>query len=81
MLAPEKFVAMAAFDTGGVGNNVLGLLILLGGFLLDLCGVGALVAGLAGGVLPAALAVGYGATALGGLCTIGLFIGACIENN
>jgi hypothetical protein len=46
-----------------------------GGPLLDLCGVAALVAGLLSpaGLVPA-LAVGYGATALGGLCTIGLIV-------
>ena len=69
VLAPEKFVAMAAF-----GRGDMFALSVAGGVLLDLCGVGALVAGLAGGVLPAALAVGYAATALGGLCAIGLFI-------
>ena len=74
VLAPEKFVALAAFEKGGLGNGVLAVLTVLGGLLLDLCGVGALVAGLAGGVLPAALAVGYAATALGGLCTIGVLI-------
>ena len=68
VLAPEKFVAMAAFWEGGLGND--NLWILFGGPLLDLWGVGALVGGLAGGVLPAALAVGYAATALGGLCFI-----------
>ena len=72
VLAPEKFVAMAAFDLGGLDNGNLWALSWFGGLLLDLCGVGALVAGLAGGVLPAALAVGYAATALGmgGLCAI-----------
>ena len=74
VLAPEKFVAFAAFDMGGLDNDDLAERIVFGGVLLDLCGVGALVAGLAGGVLPAALAVGYAATALGGLCFIGLFI-------
>ena len=74
VLAPEKFVAMAAFLHGGLDKQGLRVRIVLGGPLLDLCGVGALVAGLAGGVLPAALAVGYAATALGGLCAIGLLI-------
>ena len=48
---------------------------MLGGILLDLCGVAALVAGLLspGGLVPA-LAVGYGATALGGLCYIVIFV-------
>ena len=95
VLAPEKFVAMAAFDPdksdlwvlicpGGFDNNNLANRIylggVLGGVLLDLCGVGALVAGLAGPVLPpAALAVGYAATALGGLCAIVLFIPSILE--
>ena len=74
VLAPEKFVAFAAFEKGGLDNDALVGLSFLGGPLLDLCGVGALVAGLAGGVLPAALAVGYAATALGGLCFIGVNI-------
>ena len=74
VLAPEKSVALAAFEKGGLNNGVLAALIVLGGMSLDLCGVGALVAGLAGGVLPAALAVGYAATALGGLCAIGIII-------
>jgi len=81
VLAPEKFVAVAAFDEGGLDNDTLIGLIWLGGLLLDLCGVGALVAGLAGGVLPAALAVGYAATALGGLCVIGIVIRGCIEGS
>ena len=48
-------------------------LLWLGGMLLDLCGVAALVAGLLSpaGLVPA-LAVGYGATALGGLCMLGV---------
>ena len=74
VLAPEKSVALAAFEKGGLDNGVLAALIVLGGMSLDLCGVGALVAGLAGPVLPAALAVGYAATALGGLGVIGMAI-------
>ena len=72
VLAPEKFVAGAAFEPGGLDNDDLFRLIVFVGPLLDLCGVGALVAMLAGGELIAALAVGYAATALGGLCVIGL---------
>ena len=55
--------------------TALWLLLMLGGALLDLCGVAALVAGLLSpaGLVPA-LAVGYGATTLGGLCAIGLVI-------
>ena len=93
VLAPEKFVAFAAFgpdqgrtrrlepiNKGGLRNYNLFYLSLFGGVLLDLCGVGALVAMLAGGVLFAALAVGYAATALGGLCLIGLFIPGFCEH-
>ena len=47
-------------------------LALRGGALLDLCGVGALIAGLATGSVPGALAVGYAATTLGGLGLVGL---------
>jgi hypothetical protein len=48
---------------------------MFGGGLLDLCGVAALVAGLLSpaGLVPA-LAVGYAATALGGLCAIGVVV-------
>ena len=74
VLAPEKFVAMAALDEGGLDDEDLSGLIFFGGVLLDLCGVGALVAMLAGGELIAALAVGYAATALGGLCFIWILI-------
>ena len=75
VLAPEKFVASAAFEGGHI------YLITFGGVLLDLCGVGALVAMLAGGELITALAVGYAATALGGLWVlvgvIGIMCGCC----
>ena len=79
VLAPEKFVARAAFGMGGLGKDGLIALSVVGGPLLDLCGVGALVAMLAGGELIAALAVGYIATALGGLWFIGLFIFGCVK--
>jgi|EP01047_Picozoa_sp_COSAG01_P005656 hypothetical protein len=73
VLAPEKFVASAVFSNGGLGcSGNMGCLSGLGGLLLDFCGVGALVAGLVGGSLPVALAVGYGATALGGLTAIAM---------
>ena len=74
VLAPEKFVVRAAFAEGGLGKQDLGELIMGVEFLLDLCGVGALVAMLAGGELIAALAVGYAATALGGLWLIYIHI-------
>jgi hypothetical protein len=80
VLAPEKFVAFAAYDTGGLDWVFVMRLALLGGPLLDLCGVGALIAGLAAGSLPGALAVGYAATTLGGLCLIGLLVADCVEN-
>jgi hypothetical protein len=75
VLAPEKVVAFAAFDQGGYDNDILFYALPLGGILLDLCGVAALVAGLLSpaGLIPA-LAVGYGATALGGLCFIVLWV-------
>jgi hypothetical protein len=75
VLAPEKLAAFAAFGGGGSRSNGLVFLLWVGGILLDLCGVAALVAGLASpaGLAPA-LAVGYGAAALGGLCFTGVFI-------
>eukprot|EP01045_Picozoa_sp_COSAG04_P028832 COSAG04_NODE_4580_length_2005_cov_2.719307_1_plen_386_part_00 len=69
VLAPEKFVALAA-DRGDESN--LFLCALLGGALLDLCGVAALGAGLGAGSLPPALAVGYSVTALAAVCFIGI---------
>ena len=66
----EQWVAILT----GSKNALKGAGFFLGGVLLDLCGVGALVAMLAGGELIAALAVGYAATALGGLWLIGLAI-------
>ena len=81
VLAPEKFVAFATLGAGSSNGEIspfdffLRILLLLGGVLLDLCGVAALVAGLLSpaGLAPA-LAVGYGATALGGLFMIGFFV-------
>ena len=69
VLAPEKFVARAAFDWSN--HDFLLNTFWFGGALLDLNGVAALVAGLLshGGLVPA-LAVGYGATTLGGLFVI-----------
>ena len=74
VLAPEKFVAVAALHEGGLGWEIVVVLALLGGALLDLCGVGALIAGLAAGSLPGALAVGYAATTLGALWVIALVV-------
>eukprot|EP01047_Picozoa_sp_COSAG01_P011795 COSAG01_NODE_520_length_16006_cov_6.454077_3_plen_488_part_00 len=79
VLAPEKFVALAAYSKGGLDWECVTFLALLGGVLLDLCGVGALIAGLAAGSLPGALAVGYAATALAFLCFIGLGVASCVE--
>ena len=82
VLSPEKFVTWAAFK-GGVGRKKLGAcmgnILLIGGVLLDLCGVAALWIGLQpGNHLPDALAVGYSATALGGVSFIMLIIqGLC----
>ena len=69
VLAPEKFVAFAAFGEGGLDHWVLALAV-LGGALLDLCGLAALGAGLGAGQgkLPPALAVGYCVTALAAGC-------------
>jgi hypothetical protein len=74
VLAPEKFVACAAYGNGGLGWMCMMILALLGGALLDLCSVGALIAGLAAGnLLPGALAVGYAATTLDGLLMLGFW--------
>ena len=56
-------------------SEALAALLMVGGALLDLCGVAALVAGVLSpaGLVPA-LAVGYGATALAGLCAIVFFV-------
>ena len=82
VLAPEKFVALALGLGRGswsadccLGGSCLGdlwVLLLVGGALLDLCGVAALVAGLhsLAGLAPA-LAVGYGVAALGTVWLIG----------
>ena len=68
VIAPEKYVTFALFDKGGLDKDGLGAIAaLLLGPLLDLCGLGALGAGLGAGGLPPALAVGYTVTALGAL--------------
>ena len=93
VLAPEKFVALALFEEGGLatirgGNKdacggCAGPLSLFYGFAsacLDLCGIGAFMAGVGSGVLPAALAVGYSVTAFGGTLIAGggMIFGALI---
>jgi hypothetical protein len=84
VLAPEKLAAIAAVGKGKgrqgqmSSNKGLWKLLILGEIALDLCGGAALVAGVASpaGLVPA-LAVGYGVTALGGLCFIVVFVHHC----
>eukprot|EP01047_Picozoa_sp_COSAG01_P016036 COSAG01_NODE_811_length_13417_cov_6.641012_8_plen_1526_part_00 len=83
VLAPEKFVGFSLFEQGGLDTlddeklsnpqTAVVLTVLYGGTspLLDLCGVGALFAGLGSGQLPFALGVGYGVTAAGGTLLAG----------
>eukprot|EP01043_Picozoa_sp_COSAG02_P024659 COSAG02_NODE_1355_length_13099_cov_10.562923_4_plen_387_part_00 len=66
VVAPEKYVLSALVPDGPL--IFFGFLL---GLLLDLCGLGALGAGLAAGDLPPALAVGYTVTALGALVATG----------
>jgi hypothetical protein len=76
VLAPEKFVAYAMFGRGGALNSE-GLIraTFVCEVVLDLCGVGALASGLlASSKVPAALAVGYIATTLGGVYILGLWV-------
>ena len=70
VVAPEKFVSLALLGARYYLSG--GFLIMLGGGLLDLCGLAALGAGLAAGSLPLALAIGYSVTALGVLWMVGL---------
>ena len=60
VVAPEKFVTLALFGT----DSSAGFVVMFVSALLDLCGLGALCAGLGAGNLPPALAVGYTVTAL-----------------
>ena len=53
VIAPEKFVAFALFREGVLDKQGLGAAALLGGALLDLCGVAALGAGVGAGNLAA----------------------------
>ena len=82
VVAPEKFVAMALFGWGnhdeipllGCGDRAwAGGLYSVGCLLLDVCSVGALVAGLVSARLPAGLAIGYTATAVAMLSFLGGF--------
>jgi hypothetical protein len=78
VLAPEKFVAFALLLSGGLAaNKSLGALTpacVFGLAALDLCGMGALGAGLGAKNLPVSLGVGYSITTLGALWTVGLVI-------
>lgn len=78
VLAPEKFVMFALLFGGGLATNKsLGALTpacVFGLTVLDLCGLGALGAGIGVGDLPAALAVGYSVTTLGALWMVGLVV-------
>ena len=84
VVAPEKFVAMALFGWGnsddipllGVSRDGAGIFYSVGCLLLDVCSVGALVAGLVSARLPAGLAIGYTATAVAMLS----FLGGPAEN-
>jgi hypothetical protein len=77
VLMPQQFVTLAHALGGGFdwiarwpGLWSVGV---YQGILLDLCGVGGLIAGLTAGSLPVALAVGYGITAFVGLGIIVFF--------
>eukprot|EP01046_Picozoa_sp_COSAG06_P025072 COSAG06_NODE_2085_length_7634_cov_6.358593_3_plen_618_part_00 len=86
VLAPEKFVAFSLFGRGGAAtldssNDLIAFLTVIYGFVstaLDMCGVAALVAGLASGKLPLALGIGYAVTALGGTLLAGAGILAAL---
>jgi hypothetical protein len=60
VLSPEKYVAFALL----AHRETLQKVVVFGGILLDLCGVGALGAGIGTGVLPRPLAIGYTVSAL-----------------
>jgi hypothetical protein len=74
VLAPEKFVALPVLMAAVGENYAGGLLIGLVLPALDVCGVVALVVGAKAGLLPAALAVGYGATTASLLAYLGAMI-------
>ena len=74
----EKFLASALFNRGGLNLATLGVCVGCGAMLLDLCGLGALGAGLGTGVLPSALAVGYSAT-LAAAVFLGALMAAAID--
>jgi hypothetical protein len=72
VLSPEKFVVWATFDKGGVGGEkgLLRNFLLFVGVILDFAGIAALIVGFQSNSMPMALAVGYGATAVGGVCFV-----------
>ena len=70
VVAPEKFVALALFEKGGL--NILDGEALRCCALLDLCWLAALGAGLSAGNLPPVLVAGYGAIALAAVWTCAL---------
>ena len=75
VVAPEKFVATAQVEGGGLDSNgLMSVAMLVGVLLLDLCGVAALGAGVGACNLPPALAVGYSVTALGALWLVGFLL-------
>eukprot|EP01045_Picozoa_sp_COSAG04_P019762 COSAG04_NODE_1952_length_5149_cov_76.130099_2_plen_316_part_00 len=74
VVAPEKFVAYALFDSGGLGNQGMQALYVVVVAMLDLCGIGALVAGVVANNLPLALGINYGLTA-----TIGIMGGTRVS--
>lgn len=63
-IAPEKYVALALLDKGGLDKQCLLHMLVFGGPVLDACGLAALGAGIGEGNLPLALAVGYSVTTL-----------------
>eukprot|EP01046_Picozoa_sp_COSAG06_P029357 COSAG06_NODE_2714_length_6403_cov_23.366593_4_plen_542_part_00 len=66
VLAPEKYMAFALLGEGGLDRRRLSFIVVANVVpLLDLCGVGALGAGIGAGGMPPELAVGYIATVLG----------------
>jgi hypothetical protein len=72
VLAPEKFVAIALFGWGATGwKQRLGTVCMFVSPVLDLCGLGALGAGLASHELPPALAVAYVVTSIGAISMVG----------
>ena len=74
VVAPEKLLVGALFEGGGLDKQGLVFVAMLGGVLLDFCGVAALGAGVGVGNLPPALAVGYSVTALGALFLVGFVL-------